>query len=235
GAQGAAAVRELAGTHAPEQVQVLLDAAVAVRRLAARLGQGAAVGANLLGRQVADVGLAVADQLLPGQVVHAEVVRGVAQAGPLEAQPAHVVLDGAHELGVLAGRVGVVEAQVAAAAELGGDAEVQADRLGMADVQVAVGLRRKAGPDRGVLAAGQVLANDLADEVALLGKGVGGGNVGFGHCGRGLRRQTGSLAERRHRRAAPGAAVQGVRTERAYARPDPSRKSPGRSPTAPTT
>ena len=45
------------------------------------------------------------------------------------------------------GRVGVVEAQVALAAELVGEAEVQADGLGVADVQVAVGLGRKAGVD----------------------------------------------------------------------------------------
>ena len=37
----------------------------------------------------------------------------------------------------------------------------------MADVQVAVRLRREAGLDRLVLSAGQVLAHDLADEIAL--------------------------------------------------------------------
>src|SRR5690606_33522404 len=62
-------------------------------------------------------------------------------------------------------RVGVVETQVAAAAELLGDAEVQADRLGVADVQVTVGFGREAGADRIVLAAGQVVADDLPDEV----------------------------------------------------------------------
>src|SRR3546814_4904743 len=52
---------------------------------------------------------------------------------------------------------------------LGGDAEVQADRLGVADVQVAVGLGREAGADGGMLPVGQVLADDLADEVLLFG------------------------------------------------------------------
>ena len=92
----------------------------------------------------------------------------MAQLRPLKAQPAHVVLDGGDELGVFLGRIGVVEAQVADAAELAGDAEVQADRLGMADVQVAVGFGRETGVDDRVLAAGQVLADDLADEVVLL-------------------------------------------------------------------
>src|SRR5690606_26857234 len=164
-AQGARAVGELAGAHPPEQVEVLLDAAVAPGRVAARLGQGAAVFAHLLGAEVADEGVALADQLLRGEVEHLEIVRGMAQRGPVEAEPAHVFLDRGDVLGVFPGRVGVVEAQVAAAAELGGDAEVQADRLGVADVQVAVRLRREAGADRGVLAAGQVLADDLPDEV----------------------------------------------------------------------
>jgi hypothetical protein len=189
-AQGARAVRELARAHAPEQVQVLLDAAPAVRRVAARFGQRAAVRAHLVGAEVADERVALPDQLLRRQVEHVEVVGRVAQAVPVEAQPAHVVLDGAHVLGVFLGRVGVVQAQVAGAAELRGDAEVQADRLGVADVQVAVGLRREAGADGGVPAAGQVVADDLADEVAA----DGGGGVGRGRGG-GLRHGSARLAE----------------------------------------
>jgi hypothetical protein len=44
-----AAVGELAGLHAAEQVEVLVDAAIAERAVLARLGQRAAVGAHLLG------------------------------------------------------------------------------------------------------------------------------------------------------------------------------------------
>jgi hypothetical protein len=43
------AVGELAGAHAAEEVEVLLDAAVAVRAVRAGLGQRAAVLADLLG------------------------------------------------------------------------------------------------------------------------------------------------------------------------------------------
>jgi hypothetical protein len=42
---------------------------------------------------------------------------------------------------LLLGRVGVVEAQITAAAELLATPEVEADRLGVADVQVAVWAR----------------------------------------------------------------------------------------------
>ena len=48
GAQHAGMVGELAGAHAAEQIEVLLDAAVAERAVLARLGQRAAVGAHLL-------------------------------------------------------------------------------------------------------------------------------------------------------------------------------------------
>jgi hypothetical protein len=48
-AQHVRAVGELAGAHAAEQVEVLSTRAVAVRAVAARLGQRAAVLADLVG------------------------------------------------------------------------------------------------------------------------------------------------------------------------------------------
>ena len=72
--QRARAVGKLAGPHPPEQVEVLLDRAVAVGAVAARLGERAAVLADLVGRQVADVGLAGLDQLLGPLVELLEVV-----------------------------------------------------------------------------------------------------------------------------------------------------------------
>ena len=53
-----------------------------------------------------------------------------------------------------------------------GDAEVQADRLGVADVEVAVRLGREARDHRRVPAAAQVVGHDLADEVARLRRSV---------------------------------------------------------------
>jgi len=57
---------------------------------------------------------------------------------PVEAQPPDVTLDGIDEFLLLLHRIGVVEAQVAAPAEFRCDPEVQADRLGVPDMQVAV-------------------------------------------------------------------------------------------------
>ena len=47
-------------------------------------------------------------------------------------------------LDVLLDRIGVVEAQMAGAAVLGGEPEIEADRLGVTDMQSTVGLRWKA-------------------------------------------------------------------------------------------
>ena len=138
-----------------------------IRAFPAGLGQRAAVLADLLGAEAVDVGLAGLDQVHGVVVERLEIVRRVARlAVPLEAQPAHVLLDRLDVLDVLFRGVGVVEAQVADAAELGGDAEVEADRLGVADVQVAVGLRGKTrGHTSGVLPRADVLSHYGPDEI----------------------------------------------------------------------
>jgi hypothetical protein len=132
----------------------------------ARLGQGAAGETHLLLRLVVDIGLAGADQVLTPRTKLLEIVRRVIEMlAPIEAEPAHVTLDGIDIFLRLLGRVGVVVAQVAVAAELLSHAEIEADRLGMADMEIAVRLRRKAGDHAFVPAGGQVRANNVADEI----------------------------------------------------------------------
>src|SRR5690606_17050568 len=126
--------------------------AVAPGRGHAGLGQGAAVGADLFGRLLVDVGVAGFHQGLCELVHVAEVVAGeiqvvVAVGLPVEAQPVHGVDDGIDVFLVFLLGVGVVEAQVAHAAVVARQPEVHADALGVADVQVAVGLGREAGAD----------------------------------------------------------------------------------------
>ena len=101
--------------------------------------------ADLVGGQAVDVGLAVADQLLrvAGTAARSSRRRRYSrspQSKPSQRTSSWIDFD---VLDVFLRRVGVVEAQVAEAAELRGDAEIQADRLGVADVQVAVRLGRK--------------------------------------------------------------------------------------------
>ncbi|MCY1225824.1 hypothetical protein D9M72_380320 [compost metagenome] len=193
-AQHVLAVGVLAGAHVAEQLQVLFDAALAVGRGLARLGEIAAVGGDLFGGLAVDIGGAALDQGLGKGVELVEVVAGVVQvrlllavlacAVPGEAEPVHGVDDRIDVFGVFLDRVGVVEAQVAAAAVVARQPEVHADALGVADMQVAVGLRREAcdhGRQRfaglvlaaGIGAGGEVLVDDAAQEV-----GGGGGAVG---------------------------------------------------------
>ena len=147
--------------------QVLLDRPIAVRAGPARLGQRAAVGAHLVGGQAVDVRQAALDQVDRVSVERLEVVRGVERlAAPNESQPPDVFLNGLDVLDVFLGRVGVVESQIAGAAELGRDAKIQADRLGMTDVQIAVRLRGKPrGHTSAMLPRLHVVRNDGADEV----------------------------------------------------------------------
>ena len=102
---------------------------------------------------------------------------------PVEAEPPDIALDGVDELLLFLDRVGVVEPQVTASAVLFRHPEVQADRLGVAQVQVAVRLRRKPGDDRLHSARFEVSVDLIADEIltrSLVGRGggVGGGVIG---------------------------------------------------------
>ncbi len=174
-AQHVGAVGKLAGAHPAEQIAILGDAAPAIRRIDARLGQRAAVLADLVGRERVDIGEALVDQPLGELVELLVIVRRVVLAIlPVEAQPPHVVLDRVDVLDVFLDRIGVVEAEIAASAELLGDAEVETDRLGVPDVQVAVGLGRKA---RDHTAAGDAAATSLATISRMKSVGAAGALV----------------------------------------------------------
>ena len=84
---------------------------------------------------------------------------------PIETEPAHVALDGVDIFLRFLGRVGVVETQMAMAAEFLRDAEIETDRLGMADMEIAVRLRRKARDHAFLPPRMQVLLDDVADEI----------------------------------------------------------------------
>ena len=160
------AVLELALPHPFEQVEALRGRPAPPRALPARLGQRAAVLADLVGRQLVHVGLVVANQAQRVLVDLLEVIGGVEEAlAPVESEPVDALDDRVHVLDVFLGRIGVVEAQVARAAELLRDAEVQADGLGVPDVEIAVGLGGKSRGDAVVLPGSEVVRHDLSDEI----------------------------------------------------------------------
>jgi len=166
GAQDARAVLKFAGAHAPKQIEIFVHRTLAKRAVGAGLGQRAAGGAHLFVALIVDIGIAGADQVFGPVVELREIVRRMIEIlAPIEAQPAHVALDRVDKFLVFLGRIGVVIAQVAVPAEFVGDAKIEADRFGVADVKVAVRLRRKPR-HRGLVPAGsEIGAHDVADEV----------------------------------------------------------------------
>ena len=145
--QGVLALRELTGAHTRKEIEALLDRPVAPRADSGGV-HVAAVFAELLRRQLAHIGEPLLYELDGVFIVLLEVVRAEEKpVVPVKAEPVDVLLNGLDELVVLLGGVRVVHAQVADAAEFLGRAEIDAQRLAVADVQVAVRLGREAGVD----------------------------------------------------------------------------------------
>src|SRR5689334_13961509 len=86
--------------------------------------------------------------------------------GPARDEPLHVLGDRVDVLDFLLQRIGVVEAQVALAVVLARDAEVEADRLRVTEMQVAVGLGRKARDNLRMALFREILRDDIANEIA---------------------------------------------------------------------
>ena len=209
-AQHHGAVFMLAALHFPEPGQVVCGCAAAKRAVDAGLAEVAPVDADFFHSLFVHVGVAGFNQIFGGAVHEIKVVAGLIQVRgairfPAKAQPLHRFQNAVDEFKLFFLGVGVVKAQVAHAAIVARQAKVQADAFGVADVQVAVGLGRKAGADfggvalalgmvsgiaraaapaaAGVGAGSQVVLDDLAQEVAGLGcvlVGRAGGFVGGG-------------------------------------------------------
>ncbi len=163
-------VRELAVPHAFEEVQVLFDGPVSPGALLAGAVDRPPVFPDLVHRQVTDISLTLPDEFDRILIERLIVIRSVKlPVLPVEPQPAHVLLDGIDVFDLLGLRIRVVETQVAEPAVLGGQAEVEADGFGVADVEVAVRLGRESGMDlpRPETPRSQVFVDDLLDEIRL--------------------------------------------------------------------
>ena len=155
-----------AAVHLLEEFQVFLDGAVAVGAFHTRLGGRTLLFGYLFGCLFVNVGFTLFDEA-DGEVPELlEVVGRIVFVAPLVSQPLDVFLDGFHVFHVFLRGIGVVEAQVAHATVSGGNAEVEADGLGVSYVQVAVGLGREACLySSSVLAFLQVVLYNLLNEV----------------------------------------------------------------------
>ena len=167
-AQRVFALRELSRAHAAEQVETFRNRPVAPRAD----GGGVhvpAVFAELLRRELAHVGQPLFDQLHGVLIVLLKIVGAEEKpVAPVKAQPVNILLNGFDELVVLLGGVRVVHAQVADTAKFFGHAEINAQRLAVPNVQVAVRLRRKTGVDLlpGETAAlGEILLDECFNKI----------------------------------------------------------------------
>ncbi len=147
------------------------------------------------------------NQRLGGAVHKVKVVAGLVgghavvalAAVPVKAQPLHRVDDAVDVFSVFFFGVSVVKAQVAHAAVVPRQPEVDADALGVAYVQVAIGLGRKTGADFGGVGLAFGVVRGVAGGAGPAALGVGAffevrfddlaqkvaGLDGFGRCVRG--------------------------------------------------
>ena len=161
------AIFKLTCLHAFEQIQVFFNRAVTIRAFNAGLRKRATHFTHLLGTAAVNVSLFLLDQLAGKRVQLVEVVRCVAKFIPLKSEPGDVGLYGIDILFTLLRRISIVKAKIAGSVELFRYAEIQADRLHMANVKIAVRLWRKSCFDLAiVLADFQIFSDDIPDEIA---------------------------------------------------------------------
>jgi hypothetical protein len=123
--------------------------------------------AHFVGSLAVDVGQPLLDEPFREFVQRIVVVgRVVAVGAPVVSQPAHRIGDRILVLDVFLEGIRVVEAQVTDAAVFGREPEIQDDRLGVAEMQIAVGLGRKARDDTAAVGAlSVVLGDDRTQEI----------------------------------------------------------------------
>ena len=154
---------------AAEEIEGFLHAAVRAGAARARRGERAAIQPHLLLRLVIDIGQTFGDELLGESVELLKVVAGVKKVrAPVETEPLHIRHDALDVFGFLLGGIRVVKAQVAARIRrvFLREAEIQADALRVADVEVAIRLRREARDHLAAIAPRRDIGGDhFADEI----------------------------------------------------------------------
>ncbi len=164
-------VRKFPRLHAAEQVKAFLRRAIPPGAGGAGFGKRSAIFTDFFSRQFIHIGLALHDQFFGIGVQAVKIIGSVVRfAFPFKAHPAYILLDGVNILHVFFYRIGIVEAQIALAAKILGESEIQTDGFGMTDMQVAVGFGGEARVNPAVeTAAFVVLCDARAQEVLPLG------------------------------------------------------------------
>ena len=136
---------DLAALHGFEKPQVLFDRPVTVRRRHTGFGRRSFLFGYLLGGLLIDIGFALFDEHDSQVIELLEIIGGIEDLTPFESEPCDIAFDGLYVLGVLFGGVGVIKTQVTNAVVFLGDPKVHAYGFDVADMQVAVRLRRETG------------------------------------------------------------------------------------------
>jgi len=153
--------------HAIEEIEVLLNGAVAIRTGHTGLCCCAFLLRNCLGALVINISQAPFDEHNGKVPQFPEIVRGIIfTVLPGEPQPPDVLLDRINVFDILFCRISVIEAKVALAAVLPGHAEIEAYGLRMSYVEVPVWLGRETGMHpASILPLAQILLNGLFNKM----------------------------------------------------------------------
>lgn len=144
-AQRHAAFRKFTGAHTAEQIEAFFDRTVTIWAGSRRIDIAAA-GLEFFRGQFADISQSLFNQLFGIGIGLFKIIAAKIQAViPGKAQPLDILLDSLHIFIILFGGVGIIETQVAQATKFFGDAEVDAQSLAMADMQISVRFRWKTG------------------------------------------------------------------------------------------
>ena len=143
--QNLCACFKLAVCHTSEKVEIFFNASVAIRRIFARLGERTPVFFDFVSRKVIDISPALFDELDCAIVDEVEIIACKINIVPIKAEPLNIFLNRLDILGVLFNGVGIVKTEVANAVVFVFHAEVDANCLCVADMQIAVGLGRETG------------------------------------------------------------------------------------------
>ncbi len=148
GSQYLLPIGELAVFHASKEIHILLNAAVPIWAFLACLSQGATHAADFLGSGIIYIGLAIFNELYGKFIELLKVVRCIEHPLiPAKAQPFYILLDGIHIFHVFLYRICIIKAEVAQSIVLLRQSKVQANGLGVANMEIAIWLWRKTGVD----------------------------------------------------------------------------------------
>ena len=157
--------RELAVCHSLKKIQVFFYTSVSVRAFLTRLGQGAPVLTLLFGCQIADKCLALFDQFDRACKNIIKIIGCKISVVPVKAKPFNVLGNGVNIFRVLFCGIRVIKPQIANAVEFFLCAKVDAYGFCVADMQVAVRLRRKTGLHAGIRAGFKILFYDIVYKI----------------------------------------------------------------------